>query len=227
MTPPDTEALATKLALPKVEAEPLLARARTSLQSLASARAALVHDTFDAQENLRTFKKVVIRSQTDLDDSEGVAIDVKKSLKAAKAQRDAILTPFKELVKLVTSVYAPLLTSLEASEKELKLKLVKGLAALTAEQNRALKTISTLTSAGRIAPARQVLLNMPAAERPKNMSVREIWKFRILDISKVEDKYLVAVVNTDAVEAAIEAGVRRIEGLQIYKEDSVTLRTGG
>lgn len=221
----DTAALALRIGLPELRPESLLERARNSFRMLDETRAALVHATFDAQENLRTFKRAVVRSQEDINDSEACAIDAKRDAKLYKAQRDAVLEPFKEIVKLVTGLYAPLIGALDGSEKELKSKMVKGLAALSAEQNRALKAVSTLTSVGRIGPARQVLLRMPSPEMPKNMSTREIWKFRVKDISKVEDKYCMVVVNTTAVEEAIALGVRHIEGLEIYAEQSVTLRT--
>jgi hypothetical protein len=224
-TAADTAALALRMGLPELRPESLLERARASFKTLDSVRAALVHATFDAQENLRVFKRSIVRTQQDINDSEACAIEAKKDAKRYKAERDAVLEPFKEIVKLVTGLYAPLLGSLDGAEKELKTKMVKGLAALSAEQNRALKAVSTLTSVGRIGPARQVLLKMPSPEMPKNMSTREIWKFRVKDITKVEDKYCMIVVNTTAVEEAIALGVRQIAGLEIYAEQSVTLRT--
>lgn len=219
----------TKLAKPDpettLEPETQLARARAGLQTIMEAKDSLVRETFDAQENLKVFKKLSILSQDTINDAESVTIDVKKTAKRLKAQRDAALQPLNEIVELVKNLYKPVLTSLDTSEKELKARISKGIVYLRDAQSRALKTVSTLSSAGSIGPARQVLLNMPDAQLPKNTSIREIWKWELKDIEKVPVEHLLLVVNSTSVEAAIEAGAREIPGLRVYKVDSVTIRT--
>lgn len=208
-----------------LEPETLVARIRSGLETMIAAKTGLVNETFESQENLKIFKKLDIKSQDDINDAEAVTIDVKKAIKRLKAERDAALAPLKELVTLGTAVYAPLLALLENSEKVLKAKISEGIVHLRNEQNRALKAVSTLTGAGRIGPARQVLLNMPDAQLPRNTSIREIWKWELQDIEKVPVEHLLLVVNATTVEAAIEAGAREIPGLRIFKVDSVTIRT--
>lgn len=208
-----------------IEPESHLELAKKGLLAIVAARDALVTFTYEAQENLKVFKKFAIKTQDDLNDAEAVTIDVKKDLKRLEAQRDAALAPLKELSKLVSALYTPAVTSLKASEKELKTRIARGIEHLRDEQNRALKAVSTLTSIGRVAPARQVLLGMPDAQLPSNTSIREIWKFRVKNAELVPDAFLTVVIDSDKVEEAIDAGVRHIEGLEIYKEDSVTIRT--
>lgn len=208
-----------------LEPETQLAKARAGLENIVKAKDAIVHETYEAQENLKVFKKLNIKTQDDINDAEAVTIDVKKAIKRLKAERDAALAPLKELVALGTGIYGPLLLLLENGERVLKAKISEGIVHLRNEQNRALKAVSTLTGAGRIGPARQVLLNMPDAQLPKNTSIREIWKWELQDIEKVPVEHLLLVVNATSVEAAIEAGARQIPGLRIYKVDSVTIRT--
>lgn len=55
---------------------------------------------------------------------------------------------------------------------------------------------------------------------PKN--VRKVWKFRVTDKSKVPDEFL--IVDEKALGAAVRSGARKIEGVEIYFEETVVLR---
>lgn len=55
-----------------------------------------------------------------------------------------------------------------------------------------------------------------------NSTVRKVWAFKVTDLSKVPTEYL--LINSVAVNKAIKAGVRNIEGLEIYQTSQVAIR---
>lgn len=55
-----------------------------------------------------------------------------------------------------------------------------------------------------------------------NSVVRNIWNFKVVDLSKVPVEFL--QINSVAVRDAIKSGVREINGLEIYQECSVAIK---
>lgn len=55
-----------------------------------------------------------------------------------------------------------------------------------------------------------------------NSVVRNIWTFKVVDLSKVPVEFL--QLNSVAVRDAIKSGVRNINGLEIYQECSVAIK---
>ena len=55
-----------------------------------------------------------------------------------------------------------------------------------------------------------------------NSIVRNIWNFKVVDLSKVPVEYL--QINSVAVRDAIKSGVREISGLDIFQECSVAIK---
>lgn len=55
-----------------------------------------------------------------------------------------------------------------------------------------------------------------------NSVVRKVWNFRIVDLSKVPVEFL--QINSVAVREAIKAGVRDINGLEIFQECQVAIK---
>ena len=55
-----------------------------------------------------------------------------------------------------------------------------------------------------------------------NSIVRNVWNFRIVDLSKVPTEFL--QINSVAVREAIKSGVRSIEGLEIFQECQVAIK---
>lgn len=55
-----------------------------------------------------------------------------------------------------------------------------------------------------------------------NSIVRNVWNFRIVDLSKVPTEFL--QINSVAVREAIKSGVRSIDGLEIFQECQVAIK---
>jgi len=69
----------------------------------------------------------------------------------------------------------------------------------------------------------------PVAERPKGIVIREDWDFEVVDMVKlVRARYdLVRVEpNRSAIKDALDAGVREIPGLRVFRKTGVSSRTG-
>ena len=197
---------------------------RNGLQNLIAFRDQLVTETYEAQEDLKAIKAFEIPDQAQLDLAQTVTADLKAKLKFIETEKEKTTKPINALLKKIHDLYRPVLTSLESGEKELKTKMAAALRSFVEEQTKALQAVSAATKAGDMGAAREALTAMPEAAMPENMSVREIWKFRVKDAAKIPDNFLMVVVNAGAVKAAIDAGERNIHGLEIYREDSVTIR---
>ena len=52
--------------------------------------------------------------------------------------------------------------------------------------------------------------------------VRQVWSFRVTDISKVPAEFL--LINEKAVREAIRSGVREISGISIFSESQVAIK---
>lgn len=59
--------------------------------------------------------------------------------------------------------------------------------------------------------------------RIQNNEVKQVWKHRLVDITKVPAQYL--SLNEAAVGKAVRGGVREIEGIEIYPEDQLAVRS--
>jgi len=51
------------------------------------------------------------------------------------------------------------------------------------------------------------------------------WKHKLIDINKVPEEYIIKSLNGPAIKNAIKAGVREIDGLEIYEDIQVRFRT--
>lgn len=55
-------------------------------------------------------------------------------------------------------------------------------------------------------------------------SIRDNWKYSVIDISQVPKEFLKTVIDDDRVKFAIKHGTREIKGLKIFNEPTVTSR---
>ena len=69
------------------------------------------------------------------------------------------------------------------------------------------------------------VVNMAAKTQRGDFStttVKKVWRWRILDETKVPRQYL--CVNSPAVVEAIRGGARNIDGLEIYQDEQISIR---
>ncbi len=180
----------------------------------------------EARDIAASVKLFVILTQEDLDLANDTTKDVKRKFKDTEERRTSITKPINEGLRRVNAVFKPLLDQYSQSESLLKQKVAAGLKYLQAEQTRKLQEVAVLSQAGDMVGAKAMLLSTPDAALPSGTSIREILKYKVVDISKVPDEYLLLVVNDAAVQVALASGAKEIPGIEIYTEDSVTTRTG-
>lgn len=210
------------LAFPTSSKEQFLASVSLFEKQAKEVLAPLIEEAKDLVATVNCFK---IESQDDLDLANETTKDVKVKLKDWEERRTNITQPVNEGLRRINAVFKPLTDQYKKCETDLKSKVSTGLRYLREEQTRKLQEVAALSQAGDMVEAKRVLLSTPDAALPTGTSIREIWKYRVDDISKVPDEYLMLVVNDTAVQIAVAAGKRAIPGLQIYSEDSVTTRT--
>lgn len=208
-----------------VEQKTLLERVSAGLDKLATFRMKeLVHETYEAQEDLQCIRNLEISDQASLDCTQGVTADLKAKKKRLEAGKKEVTGPINELLDKIHDLYRPLLSSLDQSEGILKKKMAEALRRLQEEQTLALQAVSKAVREGAMSEAKVAMDGMPGADLPEGMSVREIWKFKVVDASLVPNEFLMVVVNDSAIEAAVANGIREIPGVDIFKQDSVTIR---
>lgn len=180
----------------------------------------------EAKEYLASVTLYTVTSQEDLDLLNETTKEIKRKSKDLEERRTSITQPINEGLRRVNAVFKTVSDPYSKCESQLKAKVAAGLRFLKEEQTRKLQEVAVLSQAGDMVGAKAVLLSTPDAALPTGTSIREIWKYKITDISLVPEQYLMLVVNDDAVCSAVQSGTRQIPGLEIYSEDSVTTRTG-
>lgn len=210
------------LAFPTSSRDQFLASVSLFEKQAKEVLAPLLEEAKDIAATVKLFK---IESQEDLELANDTTKDVKLKFKDLEERRTSITQPINEGLRRINAVFKPITDQYKKCEVDLKTTVAAGLRYLREEQTRKLQEVAELSKAGDMVEAKRALLETPDAVLPAGTSIREIWKYRVVDISKVPDEYLILCVNDTIVQAAVAAGAREIPGLEIYSEDSVTTRT--
>ncbi len=182
-------------------------------------------------KEITEFKKAIKKQEDEL------SADAKKELAEIKAvfnEPKAFVADAEEIVRTKINAFLNLQKEkMEAEALALKQK-AEDEALKQAEELEALKA-----GAGEYDPiTRQAMIDAIEAKQNKlidnsakiekinqsssNSVVRNVWNFRLVDISKVPVQYL--QLNTVAVRDAIKSGVHEINGLEIFQECQVAVK---
>jgi len=153
------------------------------------------------------------------------------------ARKDIVARP-KKFSKGVDTFVRELTTDLVAIEKDLKNKIgryqhdkevkrLKMVKAAEEEQKKLQEKLNTEAKAAGIeAPiAPKIITPESTVTRTSSgsASVRKIWKWKLADINKVPIDFL--TVDVAAINISVKNGNRNIDGIEIYQESNISLRT--
>lgn len=180
--------------------------------------------------------------EIDSDEEEQMGIDsladIKRFQKQVEEARKNQVDPFNKLVKRVNDIFRPIGDGLVKSESVIKDKVknwrVKKEQIRQVEERKRLETyqkqIADEQARAKVEKREAEIVLPPPAIIQTNTrgtsstaSSRKVWKFEILDESKIPRQYL--IVDESKIRAAIKLGTREIEGVKIFEDFDISVRT--
>lgn len=194
-----------------------------------------------AQKCLTTANELAITSAENFSTAQATVINVVKARKQVEEFISGLVKPFKLAVKESEAKLKPLLAPYEQAEEIMRSKLnayiaqQNALAQQAAEKER---TERAAENAKRISEAAKnnvapILVEPEPIEKPTFQAKTQEggfhtvkrWTYKEIDMSKVPERYITRTLNSKEVNAAIKFGVRAIEGLEIFEEETSVIRT--
>lgn len=151
--------------------------------------------------------------------------EVKAKHKELDERRKEVTQPLNATVRTINGWFKPALEALETAERKLKSKVALYM------QESARKAQDALALAASAATAEEATValaaSMPAA-MPQGVSMRMVWKFRIVDDSAVPAKF--CSPDSAKIDAEMRGSVKDngeptpISGVEFFQEASMTVR---
>ena len=196
-------------------------------------------------EVIATAERFEIKTEADLKSMTDTLSRIKLALKELDTERKSLVAPLNHQVKFINDKYKPLSDALEKARRICEGKAIDY---HRAEEERIRKEQSELRrqetlrqkeierKQAKLAakgievklseqPTEKITLDAPAKTTVgiySKMTIKKTPAFRLVDISKVPEKYL--LLNEVAVNAAARAGVKTIAGLEWFEKETVMNR---
>lgn len=194
--------------------------------------------------------EIVIATEQDLTTSTDIIKFIKEKAKQVEAQRKNFVDPINASVKNINATFKTLSEPLENAEKILKGKMLDFQRKLEAEKRAAIEAerreveeyakqiAEKHIEEGRLEQAATLINQLDTAmQKPVEIekvrggatnavsSITKRWTFKVIDIQILAASRpdLVEVISAQ-VRKEISAGARKIAGLEIYKEESLSIR---
>lgn len=156
----------------------------------------------------------------------------RESHKAICEKETEALTPVKGALKLfngkMTKWHTEEQARVRAEEDRLRREAIKR------QEDEKLKKAEELTESGDEEEAEAVLTAPIVApvfkprkvEKPKGISYRDNWKFRVVDPDKLPEKYWMRIMNGDMIEGEVKANKDKtnIPGVEVYNDRRQVVR---
>lgn len=146
----------------------------------------------------------------------------KGKIKLLDQERTLAVKPMNDQVREINNWFKKPLDKLKSIETSLKTMLGEYQIRQRQEQERLLAE----AAAKETSHAEAQLLVLEAAKKTApavaGVSVREVWKWDLLDEKKVPHEFY--SIDPSKIEAAVKAGAREIPGVRIYKDTRVAVR---
>ena len=193
------------------------------------------------KERIETYKNELpaeINSKEEQEQATKVLSLIKKDLKEIDSKRKFILEPINSLTKEINTIAKATTSILEDMETTTKNKMSVFANKLILEQKKAeqeerervKKEQEKINHEAQKLGCEPVVIPEIVQEKPKTTIrtetgtsyTKEVWNFKITDISKVPLDYL--IVDEKNVREAIKNGIRNIDGLEIFSENKIVIR---
>lgn len=156
--------------------------------------------------------------------------------KELETQRQFFVGPLNEQVKRINDMWKSITAPLERADAEIRGKMIdyrkrqaEAAAAekrrLDAEAAKAQQRENKRAAKAHVQPV-QVVAPVPVVAPPPTtvgaVTARKVWKWRLVDRTKLPEKYL--VVDGEALGRDVRGGAREIPGVEIYEEETLAVR---
>lgn len=174
---------------------------------------------------LRELDTFTVASDEDSTFAADMIREVKAKHKELDERRKEVTQPLNATVKTINGWFKPALEALETAERKLKSKV----ALYMQESARKAQEALALVAAAETAEEATVALaaSVPAA-MPQGVSMRMIWRFRIVDESAVPARFCspdLAKIDAEMRGSAKDDGAPTpIAGVEFFQEASMTVR---
>jgi hypothetical protein len=168
----------------------------------------------EAEENIEQLTGIQLTSQTALDAAGALLQDVKGKMKALEEQRTSATKPLLTAKTQIDGWFKPAKEALSKLETLLK----RAIADYTAAQQRArLEAMA--------AGDHDTALAVPEPELPSGISVRSIWRWRVLNEAAIPREYM--TVDVDKINKMVQAwkGQTNIAGIEVFEDSTVASRS--
>jgi hypothetical protein len=153
-----------------------------------------------------------------------LALAVAKELKKWEEQRELATRALKTEYDTRRAFFNPVLQRLEQAKKSLKGLIGNYALHKVQEQQRlfaAAAAAATPTESMQLMKAGRVMVSPDV----KGTSTKVFWVAELVDETLVPEEYRRYFIDMDAVQAAVDAGARSIDGIEIKQKASTTLRS--
>lgn len=155
---------------------------------------------------------------------EGTKI-VKGWWKEFEERRTAVTKPINAALREVNGWFKPIQAKFEAAEQDLKRKMTTYTLAQRKAQEEAMRAAAVAVQAGDADTAASYIGALAPAPVAQGVSIRKVWKHRVVDAAKVPREFL--MVNDAAIVATIPktGSPEAIPGVEFFEDGIVTVRS--
>lgn len=152
--------------------------------------------------------------------------EVKAKHKELDERRKEVTGPLNTTIRTINSWFKPALDALESAEKKLKSKVALYMQDCEARAREAIAAAAAAENAQEATLA--LAAAPPPAAMPQGVSMRKVWKYRIVDESAVPARF--CSPDPAKIDAELRGRVRdegtapEIPGVEFYQESSMTVR---
>lgn len=158
-----------------------------------------------------------VENEVDQEFAAEILRDVKESIRQVEEKRKEITVPLNNALNAVNGLFRPAREALEALEKGLKQKIA-GYLERKELANRA--ALELAAKSDEVEEAQQALALVDQSGPPKGVSVRYVWKFRVVDAELVPREYC----SPDAKKIGAFDPGSAIPGVEWFQEPVVASR---
>lgn len=175
-----------------------------------------------AQEGLVMIQGISVTDQDSQQFAAEILRDVKDELTALEEKRTSITSPMNKALKAVNDLFRPVKLALEAAEKHLKGEIAQYQTTCEVRNHLALHEAAAAPTAAEAADA---LASHTLVETPAGVSVRHVWRYEVIDETKVPREYLcVDFIKISQLTRGAGDRMPKVAGIRFFKEPIVSSR---
>lgn len=202
-----------------------------------------------AEESLDYARKIIVKTDEELQEAIDLATRIKSTAKAVDEHRKMLKDPFDQWAKKIQAAFKPILDTFDQAEARVKTAILehhreverRRLELERQEQERYQRQLEEAkkekaatdalfgpseTASNPVLDVAPPVMTIPQAGPLRgtagSASIGKVWKWRLKDITKVDRENL--MLNESLITAKVKAGERIISGIEIYQEDSMSIR---